>query len=86
MEAVTTQQLYCTKPRAMMAEQLCLWLTWHGLLTADIARACKVDRRTVYRWRKGTSSIPRTVWPRLAQLYGAPLPPFIGPDHSTGAA
>jgi len=81
MEAVTERQLYCAKPRAMTAEHLCTWMVWHGLRTADVARSCKVDRRTVYRWRKAQSYIPRTVWPSLAQQFGDPLPPFIGPDH-----
>lgn len=80
MEVLTEQQLYYAKPRAMTADHLRDWMTWHGLSTAAVAAACRVDRRTVYNWRIAKHTIPRTVWPSLAQQYGDPIPWFIVPQ------
>ena len=80
MFAPTEKQLYRAQPRVMVAEQLGDWMAWHGLTAAMVAEACKVDRRTVYRWRRAQSRIPRTVWPSLAQQFGDPIPWFIVPQ------
>jgi hypothetical protein len=77
MAYVTDEQLYLAKPRAMTSEHLRAWMAWHGVGQTDLAAACRVDRRTIYRWRTGLSHIPRTLWPQLAQQFGDPLPLFV---------
>lgn len=72
---------YYTQPRAMTAEHLRAWMACHGLCQTDVANATKVNRRTVYNWLHGIHSIPRTVWPSLAQQFGDPAPSFATPRY-----
>ena len=81
---LTEQEVYRAKHRVMTAEHLRAWMAWHGLGQTDVAKACKVDRRTVYNWLHSKHAIPRTVWPSLAQQFGDPLPQFVGPNHASG--
>lgn len=81
---LTDEQLDRARPRAMTREHLRAWMVWQGLAQTEVAAACHVDRRTVYRWTRGMSRIPRAVWPRLAQAFGEPLPLYIEPQNLPG--
>lgn len=79
MELLTEEQLYRAKPRIMLAVHLQSWIIARGITQEEVAKACRIDRRTVYRWMANKNRMPRTVWPSLAQQFGEPLPHFVTP-------
>jgi predicted transcriptional regulator len=74
---LTDAQVALSKPRAITPQALAMWMTWHGIGQTELAKVCLVSRRTVYNWLYGVHAIPRTVAPRLAQVFGAPYVPDL---------
>lgn len=75
MVVLTAEQLALAKPRAITPQALAVWMTWHGIGQTELAKVCLVSRRTVFNWLHGIHTIPRTVAPRLTQVFGEPYAP-----------